>query len=125
MGFDPGSFTYRGLTQGLPVNYGRWIFSQLEAMSLRANYGLPSISRRDAMHNALLNERLWHWETGEFATPMDSLWHKFGMKQVLGNVLEETRADNEEVAEAMESSLPESEGYRAKVSPLEPPTPEE
>eukprot|EP00965_Chrysotila_dentata_P166217 5487769-Pleurochrysis_carterae.AAC.1 len=60
MGFDPGSFTYRGLTQGLSVNYGRWIFSQLVAMSLRANYGLPSISRRDVMHNALLNERLWH-----------------------------------------------------------------
>eukprot|EP00965_Chrysotila_dentata_P085145 2808942-Pleurochrysis_carterae.AAC.1 len=64
MGFDPGSFTYRGMTQGLPVKYGRWICGQLIAASLRANYGLPSISRRDAMHNALLNERLWHWETG-------------------------------------------------------------
>eukprot|EP00965_Chrysotila_dentata_P069256 2288579-Pleurochrysis_carterae.AAC.1 len=83
------------------------IQSQLVAMSLRANYGLPSISRRDAMHNALLNERFWHWEKGEFATPMDSLGHEFGMKQVLGSVLEEIRADNEEVAEAMESSLPE------------------
>eukprot|EP00965_Chrysotila_dentata_P056897 1887846-Pleurochrysis_carterae.AAC.1 len=78
-----------------------------------------------SMHNALLNERLWHWETGEFATPMDNPGHKFGMKQVLGGVLEETRADNEEVAEAMESSLPESEGHRAKVFPLESPTPEE
>eukprot|EP00965_Chrysotila_dentata_P055287 1834809-Pleurochrysis_carterae.AAC.1 len=81
MGFDPGSSSYRGMTQGLPVNYGRLMCGQLIAVSLRANYGLPSISRRGAMHNALLNERLWHWETGEFATPMDSLGHKFGMKQ--------------------------------------------
>eukprot|EP00965_Chrysotila_dentata_P166218 5487769-Pleurochrysis_carterae.AAC.2 len=57
---------------------------------------------------------------------MDSLGHKFGTKQMLGSVLEETRADNEEVAEAIESSLPESVGHRAsKVSPLESPTPEE
>eukprot|EP00965_Chrysotila_dentata_P097388 3219189-Pleurochrysis_carterae.AAC.1 len=52
-------------------------------------------------------------------------WTALGMKQVLGSVLEETRADNEEVAEAMESSLPESEGHRTEVSPLESPTPEE
>eukprot|EP00965_Chrysotila_dentata_P136808 4524673-Pleurochrysis_carterae.AAC.1 len=24
MGYEPGSFTYCGLTQGLPVSYGRW-----------------------------------------------------------------------------------------------------
>eukprot|EP00965_Chrysotila_dentata_P093878 3102514-Pleurochrysis_carterae.AAC.1 len=56
---------------------------------------------------------------------MDSLGHKFGIKPVLGSVLEETRADNEEAAEAMEPVLSESEGHRAKVSSLESPTPEE
>eukprot|EP00965_Chrysotila_dentata_P196951 6177909-Pleurochrysis_carterae.AAC.2 len=52
MGFDSGSFTDRGLTQGLPVNYGRWVLSQFVVMSPRANHDLPSISRRDAMHDA-------------------------------------------------------------------------
>eukprot|EP00965_Chrysotila_dentata_P002140 70330-Pleurochrysis_carterae.AAC.1 len=81
MGFDPGSFTYRGLTQGLPVNYGRWICGQLVAMSLRANHGLPSISRRNAMHNALLNERLWRREIGESAASVNCLGCDFGLKQ--------------------------------------------
>eukprot|EP00965_Chrysotila_dentata_P233669 6199722-Pleurochrysis_carterae.AAC.4 len=94
---DHGSFTYRGLTQGLPVNYGRWMLSQLIVTSLRANYGLPSIFRRDAMLNALLNERLWHWETGEFATFATHLGSDFGLKQVLGSVAEEVGPDNEEI----------------------------
>eukprot|EP00965_Chrysotila_dentata_P092126 3041609-Pleurochrysis_carterae.AAC.4 len=58
-------------------------------MSLRANHSLPSISRLDAMHNALLNERLWQWETGEFAISATDPGSDFGLKQVLGSVAEE------------------------------------
>eukprot|EP00965_Chrysotila_dentata_P134619 4452908-Pleurochrysis_carterae.AAC.1 len=65
-------------------------------MSLRANRGLPSISRRDTMHS-----------------------------QVLGSVAEEAGQDDKEIVEAMRSSLPESEGHRAKVPPLEAPMPED
>ena len=35
MGFAPGSFTYRGLTQGLPSGYGQLIASQLTALYFR------------------------------------------------------------------------------------------
>eukprot|EP00965_Chrysotila_dentata_P109748 3626441-Pleurochrysis_carterae.AAC.1 len=114
MGLDPGSFTYRGLTQGLPVNYGRWVCGQLVVMSLRANHGLPSISRGDALHNALLNERLWQWEIGQSAASVNHPGGEFGLKQVLGGVAEKTGQDDEETVEAMRSSLPESEGHRAK-----------
>eukprot|EP00965_Chrysotila_dentata_P055404 1838230-Pleurochrysis_carterae.AAC.1 len=41
MGFEPGNFTYRGLTQGLPVSHGRWVCSQLIAASIRLNFDLP------------------------------------------------------------------------------------
>eukprot|EP00965_Chrysotila_dentata_P202151 6180970-Pleurochrysis_carterae.AAC.1 len=47
MGFDPGSYTCRGLERRLPVNYGKGTSSQLIAASLRANHGLPSVARRD------------------------------------------------------------------------------
>eukprot|EP00965_Chrysotila_dentata_P024779 821665-Pleurochrysis_carterae.AAC.1 len=93
-------------------------------MSLRANHGLLSISRRDAMHNALLNERLWQWEIGESAASVKHLGGEFGLKQVLGSVAGETGQDDEEIVEAMRSLLPESEGHRAKVPPLEAPMPE-
>eukprot|EP00965_Chrysotila_dentata_P229605 6197284-Pleurochrysis_carterae.AAC.2 len=118
MGLDPKSFTYRGQTQGLPVNYGRWIPSQRVVMSLRANDGLPSIPKRDAMHNALLIERLsLAVETGEFATSATHLESDFGLKQVLGSVGDEVVPDNEDIAEAATSSLPESKDHRANVPP--------
>eukprot|EP00965_Chrysotila_dentata_P058992 1958056-Pleurochrysis_carterae.AAC.1 len=71
-------------------------------MSLRANHGLPSVSRRDAMHNALLNERLWQWELRESAASVNCFGGDFGLKQVLGDVTEgEIGQDDEETAEAM------------------------
>eukprot|EP00965_Chrysotila_dentata_P134126 4435693-Pleurochrysis_carterae.AAC.1 len=71
-------------------------------MSLRANHGLPSISRRDAMHNALLNERLWQWEIGESIASVNCLGSNFGLKQVVGGVAEEEIGqDDEETTEAM------------------------
>eukprot|EP00965_Chrysotila_dentata_P185203 6114040-Pleurochrysis_carterae.AAC.1 len=76
------------------------------------------------MHNALLNERLWQWEIGESASSVTRFGRDFGLKQVLGSVAEEAGKDEEEIGEAMRSSLPESEGYRAKVPPLEAPMPE-
>eukprot|EP00965_Chrysotila_dentata_P211314 6186395-Pleurochrysis_carterae.AAC.6 len=115
MGFDPGSFTYRGLTQGLLVNYSPRILSPLVLMPLRANHGLHSISREDAIHNALLNERRWQWETREFATSAIHLGSDFGLKQLLGSVAEGVGQNDEKIPEAMRSSLPESEGHRAKV----------
>eukprot|EP00965_Chrysotila_dentata_P091650 3026021-Pleurochrysis_carterae.AAC.5 len=94
--------------KGLQVNYGRWILSQLVVMSLRAKHGIPCIARRDATHNALLNERLWQWETEEFAFSANHPGSYFGMKQVLGSVAEEAGHIDEEIVEAMPSSLSES-----------------
>eukprot|EP00965_Chrysotila_dentata_P181366 5986038-Pleurochrysis_carterae.AAC.1 len=103
------------------MNDGRWIFSQLVVMSLRANHGIPFISKRDA----LLNERLWQWETGESVVSATHPGSDFGLKQMLGSVAEEAGQDDEEIVEAMRFLTPESEGHRAKVPPLEAPMPEE
>eukprot|EP00965_Chrysotila_dentata_P168189 5554199-Pleurochrysis_carterae.AAC.1 len=64
MGYEPGSFTYCGLTQGLPVSYGRWVCSQLVAAFVRLNHDLPSCTREELRRNPLLNERLTQWEMG-------------------------------------------------------------
>eukprot|EP00965_Chrysotila_dentata_P052217 1732610-Pleurochrysis_carterae.AAC.1 len=93
-------------------------------MSLRANHGLPSISRRDTMHNALLNERLWQWEIEESAASVDHPRGGLGLKQMLGSVAEEAGQDDEEIVEAIQSSLPQSKGHRAEKPPLEAPMPE-
>eukprot|EP00965_Chrysotila_dentata_P125846 4159476-Pleurochrysis_carterae.AAC.1 len=58
MGFEPGNFTYRGLTQGLPVSYGRWVCSQLIATSMRLNFDIPLFLREELHRNPLLNERV-------------------------------------------------------------------
>eukprot|EP00965_Chrysotila_dentata_P204070 6182114-Pleurochrysis_carterae.AAC.5 len=115
MSLDPGRFMYRGLrTQDLPVNYDRWILSQLAVLPLRANHSLNFISICDAMHNALLNERLWHWERQKFNTSATSLGYKFGMKQLLSSdAADVVRANNEETAKAVASPLPANEGHRA------------
>eukprot|EP00965_Chrysotila_dentata_P008154 266378-Pleurochrysis_carterae.AAC.1 len=63
MGYEPGSFTYRGLTQGLPVGDGRWVCSQLVAAFMRPNHDLPLVAREvELRRNPLLNERLAQWE---------------------------------------------------------------
>ena len=41
MGYDAGSFTYRGLIQGLPEGYGRLVGASLVALSLNRNLGMP------------------------------------------------------------------------------------
>eukprot|EP00965_Chrysotila_dentata_P083791 2765843-Pleurochrysis_carterae.AAC.2 len=64
MGSEPGNFTYRGLTQGRPVNYGRWVCSQLIAASMRLNFDIPLFSRDELHRNPLLNERVVQWEIG-------------------------------------------------------------
>eukprot|EP00965_Chrysotila_dentata_P059298 1968329-Pleurochrysis_carterae.AAC.1 len=64
MGFEPGNFTYRGLTQGLFVSYGRWVCSQLIAASMRLNFDVPLYSREELHHKPLLNERVIQWEIG-------------------------------------------------------------
>eukprot|EP00965_Chrysotila_dentata_P113871 3764516-Pleurochrysis_carterae.AAC.1 len=64
MGFEPGNFTHRGLTQGLPVSYGRWVCSQLIAASMRLNFDLPLFSREELCRNPLLDERVTQWEIG-------------------------------------------------------------
>eukprot|EP00965_Chrysotila_dentata_P045516 1511966-Pleurochrysis_carterae.AAC.1 len=62
---------------------------------------------------------------GESAASVNCFGGDFGLKQVLGGVAEEeTGQDDEEIAEAMRSSPPESDGHRAKVPPLEAPMPE-
>eukprot|EP00965_Chrysotila_dentata_P254718 6211974-Pleurochrysis_carterae.AAC.4 len=59
MGFELGNFTCRGLTQGLPLSYGRWVCtSQLFAASMRLNFDLPLFSREELHRNPLLNERV-------------------------------------------------------------------
>eukprot|EP00965_Chrysotila_dentata_P114530 3785260-Pleurochrysis_carterae.AAC.1 len=60
-----------------------------------------------AMHNALLNERLWQWEIGESTASVNHLGGEFGLKQVLGSVAGKAGQDDEEIVEAMRSSLPE------------------
>eukprot|EP00965_Chrysotila_dentata_P088507 2922451-Pleurochrysis_carterae.AAC.1 len=64
MGFEPGNFTYRGLTQRLPISYGRWVCSQHIAASMRLNFDLPLSSREELCRNPLLNERVIQWEIG-------------------------------------------------------------
>eukprot|EP00965_Chrysotila_dentata_P102516 3384327-Pleurochrysis_carterae.AAC.2 len=68
MGYEPGSFTYCGLTQGLPVSYGRWVCSQLVAAFLRLNHDLPLFAREESRRNPLLNKRLAQWEMGSALT---------------------------------------------------------
>eukprot|EP00965_Chrysotila_dentata_P068321 2259325-Pleurochrysis_carterae.AAC.1 len=57
MGYEPGSFTYRGLTQGLPVSYGRWVCSQLVAAFMRLNHDLPLFARPRGVAPESLAER--------------------------------------------------------------------
>eukprot|EP00965_Chrysotila_dentata_P147074 4855951-Pleurochrysis_carterae.AAC.3 len=64
VGFEPGSFTYRGLTQELPVSYGCWVCSQLIATSMRLYFDLLLFSREELPRNPLLNERVVQWEIG-------------------------------------------------------------
>eukprot|EP00965_Chrysotila_dentata_P168350 5559447-Pleurochrysis_carterae.AAC.1 len=64
MSYEPDSFTYRGLTQGLPVSYGRWVCSELVAAFMRLNHDLPLFAREELRRNPLLNERLTQWEIG-------------------------------------------------------------
>eukprot|EP00965_Chrysotila_dentata_P188584 6172832-Pleurochrysis_carterae.AAC.1 len=64
MGYEPGSFTYPRLTQGLSVSSGRWVCSQLIAASMRLNYDLSLSSRGELRRNPLLNERVVQWELG-------------------------------------------------------------
>ena len=52
MGHAPGSFSYRGLTQGLPVGYGRFISSGLVALSLATNLGMPLWAQLSSKSNA-------------------------------------------------------------------------
>eukprot|EP00965_Chrysotila_dentata_P024119 799418-Pleurochrysis_carterae.AAC.1 len=58
MGYEPGSFTYRGLTQDVSVSYGRWVCNQLVAAFIRLNHDLSLFAREELRRNPLLNERL-------------------------------------------------------------------
>ena len=61
MGYTPGSFSCRGLTQGLPVGYGRFIGSSLVALSLRQNLGMPYMSSSEFKEQWGTAEALTAW----------------------------------------------------------------
>ena len=43
MGLEPGAMQYKDLTQSVPPAYGEFVSSQLIAISLRENLGVPVI----------------------------------------------------------------------------------
>ena len=61
MGHTPGSFSYRGLTQGLPMGYGRFISSGLVALSLAANLGMPYMGAAEFKDQCGSTEALTTW----------------------------------------------------------------
>ena len=61
MGHTPGSFSYRGLTQGLPMGYGRFISSGLVALSLATNLGMPYMGAAEFKEHCGSTEALTTW----------------------------------------------------------------
>eukprot|EP00965_Chrysotila_dentata_P074350 2456416-Pleurochrysis_carterae.AAC.1 len=103
MGCEPGSFTYRGLTQGLPVSYGRWVCSQLVAAFMRLNHDLPLFTREELHRNPLLNERLTRWEMN------GALTSQLGWKEI----------PREEALAALEDAGPSSDIAPAVAAPAD------
>ena len=66
MGMEPGAMgSYRDLTLSLPPDYGEYVSSQLLAMALRENLGMPTISYNAAQTRIVLGEMLASWaDTG-------------------------------------------------------------
>ena len=61
MGFPAGSFTYRGLVQGIPSGYGIHITSLLASLSMYHNYGMPMFEYDEALGDTNKSMLLTHW----------------------------------------------------------------
>ena len=61
MGYEPGAFTYAGVTQALPAGYGRYLAGQLVARALAHNVGVPYVTFEQTETEPLHKELLYQW----------------------------------------------------------------
>ena len=87
MGFEAGSFSHHGLTQGLPLEYGQSIAYHLTAWALQVEVGTPVVSRRTVDEMGVTPEELLSSRQRRMTNSSLLPWVLFLQRSVKGRLL--------------------------------------